>query len=93
VLLGLQPLTTTAVTILSSLWLVTSRLQSYPLRVLPAIVFMFAGMARSYKTDDFSRAAPARGRPVGPRRFATTLPHRERGRRRRKDAITGLEIL
>jgi len=36
VLLGLQPLTTTAVTILSSLRLDTSRLQSYLLRVLPA---------------------------------------------------------
>jgi len=33
VLLGLEPLATTAVTILSSLWLATSRLHSYPLRV------------------------------------------------------------
>jgi hypothetical protein len=58
VLLGLQPLTTTAVTILSSLWLVTSRLHSYLLRVLPANKMAIAGtnnfcpgtrMARSYK--------------------------------------------
>jgi hypothetical protein len=49
---------TTAVTNLSSLWLVTSRLQSYLFRVLPAINW-FAGMARSYK---FSKLNFARGR-------------------------------
>ena len=41
--------TTTAVTILSSLWLVTSRLQCDPLRVLPANKKTIAGSTRSYK--------------------------------------------
>jgi hypothetical protein len=59
VLLGLQPLTTTAVTILSSLRLVTSRLQSYPLRVLPANKKTIAGMARSYKSEYVQRHTSA----------------------------------
>ncbi len=52
VLLGLQPLTTTAVTILPSHRLAASRLQSYLLRVLPAGIFNIAGMARSYMSWD-----------------------------------------